>query len=94
MDNVSTLVSDIKIISRKRISITGLKKLVSFDVEEFIMDTYLGPLVLKGSNLEIVKLDLVAGDLEVKGHIDNIMYLDGKDNKKDSSFLTKLFKWL
>jgi len=92
MDNVSTLTSDIKLLSRKRISITGLKRLVSFDTEEFVMDTYLGPLVLKGSNLEIVKLDLVSGDLEVKGHIDNINYLDGKGSKKDSSFLAKLLR--
>ena len=44
-----TLISEIKLNDRKKVSLSGLKKLVSFDPEEFVMDTNLGPLVLKGS---------------------------------------------
>ena len=46
-----TLISEIKLNDRKKVSLSGLKKLVSFDPEEFVMDTNLGPLVLKGNNL-------------------------------------------
>ena len=71
-----TLSSEIKMDDRKRVSLTGLKKLVSFSPEEFVMETNLGPLVLKGSNLEIVKLDTLEGDLNIKGKV----ILSGYDN--------------
>lgn len=91
LDSV-TLISEIKLNDRKKISLSGLKKLVSFDPEEFVMDTNLGPLVLKGSNLEIIKLDVIDGNLQIKGKINSLVYLDGKDSKKDNSILAKLFK--
>ena len=87
-----TLISEIKLNDRKKVSLSGLKKLVSFDPEEFVMDTNLGPLVLKGSNLEIVKLDIIDGNLQIKGKINSLVYLDGKDSKKDNVILAKLFK--
>ena len=67
-----TLISEIKLNDRKKVSLSGLKKLVSFDPEEFVMDTNLGPLVLKGSNLEIVKLDIIDGNLQIKGKINSL----------------------
>ena len=91
LDSV-TLISEIKLNDRKKISLSGLKKLVSFDPEEFVMETNLGPLVLKGNNLEIVKLDIIDGNLQIKGKINALVYLDGKDSKKDNSILAKLFK--
>ena len=91
LDSV-TLISEIKLNDRKKISLSGLKKLVSFDPEEFVMETNLGPLVLKGNNLEIVKLNIIDGNLQIKGKINSLVYLDGKDSKKDNSILAKLFK--
>ena len=87
-----TLISEIKLNDRKKVSLSGLKKLVSFDPEEFVMDTNLGPLVLKGNNLEIVKLDIIDGNLQIKGKINSLVYLDGKYSKKDNGILAKLFK--
>ena len=70
-----TLSSEIKMDDRKRVSLTGLKKLVSFSPEEFVMETNLGPLVLKGSNLEIVKLDTLEGNLNIKGKVNSNIYI-------------------
>ena len=84
----------VSINERKSISITGVKKIDSFDNEEFLMETTLGYLVIKGSELEIIKLDTYQGNVSIKGKIDNLMYLDninGKKNK-DDSILNKLFK--
>jgi len=84
----------ITIAERKSIILTGVKKIESFDNEEFLMETTLGFLVIKGSELEIIKLDTYQGNVSIKGRIDSFMYLDGNINKKDkeNSFLTKLFK--
>ena len=97
MDNTDTITSlnhNITINERKNIVISGVKKIDSFDNEEFLMETTLGYLVIKGSELEIIKLDTYQGNVSIKGKIDNLMYLDninGKKNK-DDSILNKLFK--
>ena len=82
------------IAERKNIIVTGVKKIESFDSEEFLMETTLGFLVIKGNELEIIKLDTYQGNVSIKGRIDSLMYLDDVTGKKDkeSSFLNKLFK--
>lgn len=78
---------------RKTMVISGVKKIESFDNEEFLMETTLGFLVIKGDELEIVKLDTYQGNVSIKGRIDSFMYLDEAIKKeKDSSLLNKLFK--
>ena len=84
----------ISIAERKSIILTGVKKIESFDNEEFLMETTLGYLVIKGSELEIIKLDTYQGNVSIKGKIDSLIYLDNVNGKKnkDDSILNKLFK--
>lgn len=83
----------ITLAERKSIVVTGVKKIDSFDSEEFLMDTTLGYLNIKGSNLEIVKLDTYQGNVSIKGKIDSIMYISkGQEKNKEETFLGKLFK--
>ncbi len=88
---VNNQYSEIKITDRKRISISGVKKIVSFNPEEFLIETTLGVLLLKGSQLEIIKLDTQVGNLSIKGKFDNINYMDAT-KKGDTSFISRLFK--
>lgn len=83
----------ISIAERKNILVTGVKKIESFDKEEFLMDTTLGFLSIKGSGLEIIKLDTYQGNVSIKGSVDSLSYgsKDGK-KEKEESFLSKLFK--
>ena len=83
----------ITLVERKNIVISGVKKIESFDSEEFLMETTLGFLVIKGSDLEIIKLDTYQGNVSIKGQVDSLSYMD-KDMKKekDNSFISKLFK--
>ena len=78
---------------RKRITLTGVIKIDSFDEEEFLLETNMGYLVIKGSGLEIVKLDTKDGIVAIKGTFISMAYLDDlKHNKKQSSLFDKLFK--
>ena len=79
---------------RKSLELTGVKKIESFDNEEFLMETTLGYLVIKGSELEIIKLDTYQGNVSIKGHVDSLGYFETSSLKKekDNSFLTRLFK--
>lgn len=83
----------ISINERKTINITGVKKIDSFDNEEFLMDTIMGYIVIKGEDLEIVKLDTFQGNVSIKGKINSFNYMDSsnKKNKEDGVF-SKLFK--
>ena len=97
MDKTSNIDSgynhSLSIAERKSIVLTGVKKIESFDSEEFLMDTTLGYLNIKGSDLEIVKLDTYQGNVSIKGKIDSIIYMDnGVSKSKEESFLGKLFK--
>lgn len=83
----------ISINERKSIIITGVKKIESFDNEEFLLITNLGTILLKGENLEMIKLDTLEGNVSIKGKIDALEYLDSKEKGKESSLFTKLFKW-
>ena len=68
-------------IERKNILITGVKKVDSFDKEEFLVETIMGYLALKGEELELVKLDTLAGSVTIKGYVSSFDYID--DNKNN-----------
>lgn len=84
---------NITINARKNINITGVKKIENFDESEFLLETNMGYLMIKGTNLEIIKLDTYQGDVSIKGKIDNLNYLENsKKQEKSESVLSKLFK--
>ncbi len=84
---------EVKIIDRREIYLTGVKKITSFDEQEFLLDTTMGVLLLKGNNLELLKLDTHDGNVRIKGKIVSYQYLDkGESKKKEESFMAKLFK--
>jgi sporulation protein YabP len=80
LDNIILGSHELKITDRREILLTGIKKITSFDSEEFLMESNMGVILLKGSGLEILKLDTHDGNVKIKGKI----------NKE--SFLSKLFK--
>lgn len=83
---------EFKVVDRSSIYLTGIKKIASFDNEEFLMESTLGVILLKGENLEIIKLDTHEGNVRIKGKINSLNYLESKTKTKDESFLVKLFK--
>ncbi len=94
MDNVSVYDNtkhEVKIIDRGLIYLTGIDKIISFDSEEFLMESVMGIVLLKGQDLEIVKLDTHDGMVSIKGIINSMTYDDGK-KKETETLLGKLFK--
>jgi len=84
---------EVKIADRNNIYLTGIKKITSFDNEEFLMESTMGIILLKGESLEIIKLDTHDGNVKIKGKINSLNYLENAKGKaKEESFLVKLFK--
>jgi len=97
MDKVKELETSfnhgISISERKNIVVSGVKKIESFDNEEFLMETSLGYMVIKGSELEIIKLDTYQGNVSIKGKVNSMMYIDeGIKKDKENSLFNRLFK--
>ena len=83
---------ELKLIDRREISLTGIRKITSFDSEEFLLESNMGVILIKGSNLEIMKLDTHDGNVKIKGKINGFNYLDNKEKSKEESIISKLFK--
>lgn len=83
---------ELKLIDRREISLTGIKKITSFDAEEFLLESNMGIILIKGTNLEIMKLDTHDGNVKIKGKINGFNYLDNKEKSKEESIISKLFK--
>ena len=73
---------------RKNLSVTGVKEVGSFDDHEITAHTDMGKLLIKGSNLNIKKLNLDTCDLEITGKICGLIYSDGCGD----GFFKRIFK--
>lgn len=91
--NISNYNHSINILERKNILVTGVKKIESFDDQEFLMETVMGFLALKGEGLELLKLDTLQGNVSIKGLLKSFSYIDeGIKKEKESSIISRLFK--
>ena len=90
MNNITYGIHEVKIVDRETITISGINKIVSFDDEEFLMESNMGNIEILGSMLELLHIDTTDGIVKIKGKINNLNYIDGK--KKESGFISKLFK--
>ncbi len=83
----------ININERKNVYITGVNKIDSFDEEEFLLETTMGYLIVKGTGLELVRLDTKDGVVSIKGQVISICYMESNTKgKKKSSLMESLFK--
>ncbi|MBQ8472508.1 MAG: sporulation protein YabP [Bacilli bacterium] len=82
------------LVERKNVSISGVKKIDSFDSEEFLIESVMGMMILKGSGLELIKLDTREGVVTIKGMVNSLSYVDSETAKKnkENSVISRLFK--
>ncbi len=76
---------------RESIFITGVIDVISFDEETIIAETEKGTLVLRGTELHVIKLSVENGELEIGGYIYSLNY-ESSDYMKEKSFFGKIFK--
>ncbi len=90
VEGLAALNHNITVNERKNIMITGVKKIDSFDNHEFLVETSMGNLVIKGTELEIIKLDTYQGSVSIKGTVTSLVYQDSV--KQEEGLFSKLFK--
>jgi len=91
--SISSYNHSISLLERKTLVITGVKKIDNFDNLHFLLDTTMGFLVIKGENLELIKLDTLAGNVTIKGEINSIDYvIENQKKDRDESIIGRLFR--
>ena len=78
--------------NRKKLTLTGVMEVISYDDEKIELNTDLGKLDIRGRSLKINKLDVQNGDVIIVGSIGYIVYSNKKIKKNKESFLKKIFK--
>ena len=77
--------------NRKKLSISGITDVDSFDEKSIRLYTQLGELAIQGHDLHIDSMSVETGDMTITGDIWAIVYGD-KDKKGPISALGKLFR--
>ncbi|MBQ2408736.1 MAG: sporulation protein YabP [Bacilli bacterium] len=92
MDKIDNYNHTITLVERKSIVISGVKKIENFDDEEFLIESTMGYIIVKGNGLELLKLDTLSGNVSIKGKINSIAYIEDKKPSKEEGMFSKLFK--
>ena len=75
---------------RKKLSISGVTDIESFDEQTIIAMTDLGELTIRGWNLHITRLNLEQTELLVDGEISSLTYTDVRPQAK--GFFAKVMR--
>lgn len=75
---------------RKRLSVSGVNDVDSFDETVIVAKTDFGELTVNGEKLHITKLSLEVGELAIEGSISSLSYTDVAE--KSGGFLSRVFR--
>lgn len=77
---------------RKRLSISGVNDVDTFDEQRVLLHTQLGLLEIRGEGMHIDLLDVESGEITMNGLIHALMYQADETHKASRSFWKRLFR--
>lgn len=80
--------------NRKNGMVTGVLDVLSFDLNEIVLETEQGMLMIKGTDLHVNRLSVEKGEVELSGNIDSAVYsnVNHAPSASGESFFNRLFK--
>lgn len=84
-----------KLVITNRVSgnIMGVTDVVSFDLNEILLETTQGMLSIKGKELHVSRLTLDKGEVDIDGKIESFTYSEASDRgTQGESFFSRMFK--
>lgn len=73
---------------RKKLTMSGVTEVVSFDEESVVLKTCLGTLLIQGQQLQLKQLTIDGGQVAVEGHIGALSY---EEPRQPGGWLSRLF---
>ncbi len=90
-ESKSTVIShNLVLEDRKKLNLTGVTDVDSFDETTIIAYTDFGELTIGGTSLHICSLSIDEGELSVEGNITSLQYID--QAPKSQGFFAKMFR--
>ena len=79
--------------NRKTSLVTGVIDVLSFDLNEILLETEQGMMMVKGTDLHVNRLSVEKGEVDLAGNIDSVAYSDVQGHaKQQDNLLSKLFR--
>ena len=79
--------------NRKTSMVTGVLDVLSFNLNEILLETEQGMLMVKGTDLHVNRVNLEKGEIDLSGNIESISYSDIQSpGKQAESLFGKLFR--
>ena len=79
----------IKLVNRQDLSISGVTRIISLKPELIQLDSVFGGIIITGENLELLNLNNQNTLADIKGKINLIKFVEGKNKEP---FFRKIFK--
>lgn len=76
---------EIHMFNRVRGSVTGVIDVISFDLDEIVLDTSVGLLKIKGDKLHVKTVNLEKKVMEFEGNVSDMNYATSKAMKRKSA---------
>ncbi|MEL7597219.1 MAG: sporulation protein YabP [Clostridiaceae bacterium] len=84
--------SNLTLENRKKLVLSGVVEVISFDDRSIILDTTLGTLTVRGQDLKMNKLDVQNGDIVILGQVNSCIYTTTESKKDKESIIARLFR--
>ena len=91
IETTKDIAHDVMIKSRKRLEMSGINDVLSFDEAEIVVQTEGSGISIEGRGLKIERFDAENGELVVNGLINGIFYFS-KDTSKKKKTIAGFFK--
>ena len=88
----SAVVHNIILESRKKLSISGVTDIESFNEELVLFQTALGALEIKGIDLHMNKLNLDSGEVVIEGDVFSLLYTEDEPHENKVGLFSRLFR--
>lgn len=83
----------VSLTNRGALAVNGVVDVISFDLNEVLLETEAGMLMIKGKDLHVNRLTLEKGEVDISGTVDSMQYSDISGyGQKAESFFGRLFQ--
>lgn len=88
--NLSATPQNIILEGRRKLSVSGVEDIDSFDENSAVIFTTMGLIEVKGSDIHMNKLNLESGEIVLEGEFDSVIYPDENAGKQKKKFFSRL----
>ena len=90
-DDARNTVQQIVVLeNRKKLRVSGVKEVDSFDERNVTAVTTMGKMIVQGEQLKVTDLEIESGVLSVEGKIHGVLYVNDRNGK--GGWLAGIFK--